>query len=139
MATEQNKKIIQRLFKEVMNEQKFNLIDEFISNSFINHGLPNSKPGQAGFREILQMMTKAFPDMKVTAEQYVAEGDSVATRGYWTGTHNSDFMNFPATGKKVKVAYVDFWKITNGKITENWVQMDMAAAFKPAASLQTAL
>ncbi|HMD00629.1 MAG TPA: ester cyclase, partial [Ferruginibacter sp.] len=53
------------------------------------------------------------------------DGDIVATRGEWTGTHSGDFMNTPATGKKVKVKYMDMWRLEDGKAVENWVQMDM--------------
>jgi predicted ester cyclase len=67
--------------------------------------------------------------MQITVESIVADGDEVATRGYWTGTNKGSFMGMPSTGKKVKVPYVDWWKIQNGKFTENWVQMDMQVMF----------
>lgn len=125
MATDQNKKVIEKLFTEVMNGKKLNLIDEIIAPSYANHGIPNAKKGPAGFKEIIQQFFDAFPDMKVTRESTVAEGDIVATRGYWTGTNKGSFMGMPSTGKKVRVNYADFWKVQNGKCVENWVTMDM--------------
>ena len=124
MATE-NKKIIERLFTEVMNGRKFNLTEEIIAPSYVNHGIPNAKTGPSGFKEIMQQFLDAFPDMRINMEAIVSEGDTVATRGYWTGTNSGSFMGMPSTGKKVRVEYADFWKLENGKAVENWVTMDM--------------
>jgi steroid delta-isomerase-like uncharacterized protein len=126
MATEQNKKLIEKLFTDAMNGRKLNVIDEVIAPGFTNHGIPNAKTGPAGFKEIIQQFIDAFPDMKIKVETIIAENDYVATNGYWTGTNKGSFMGMPASNKQVKVAYVDFWKIQNGKAVENWVQMDMA-------------
>jgi predicted ester cyclase len=62
--------------------------------------------------------------MRVTLEEELAEDDKVTTRGYFTGTHKGDFQGIPPTGKQIKVKYIDVWRITNGKMVENWVQMD---------------
>lgn len=126
MTTEQNKALIKKLFNEGLNERKLNLADEIISSKFVIHGIPNAKNGPDGFREIIQQFLDAFPDMMVTVENVIGEGDTVATRGSWTGTNKGSFMGMPSTGKKVKVEYADFWKIENGKCTENWVSMDIA-------------
>ena len=138
MTTEQNKKIIQRLFNEGMNERKFQVFDEFVSDKFINHGIPNSKPGPNGFREIVQQFLQGFPDMRITILEIISDGDTVATRGYMTGTHNGEFMGLNSTGKKVRVDYIDFWKLNNGKCEENWVQMDIAGLMQQIGSAQHA-
>ena len=71
------------------------------------------------------MFLTAFPDFHVTLEDVIAEGDKVASRGVWRGTHQGNFMGIPATGKSVAVSYSDIWRFENGKAVENWVQMDM--------------
>ena len=71
------------------------------------------------------MFRAAFPDLHVTLEDVFGEGDKVATRGYFTGTHQGEFNGIPATGKQVKVSYIDLWRLENGKAVDNWVQMDM--------------
>ncbi len=125
MTTEYNKMLIEKVFNEVMNGRNMGSIEKFIAPGYVNHGIPNAKTGPAGFREIIQQFLDAFPDMKITMENIIAEGDMVATCGYWTGTNEGSFMGAPASGKQVKCAYIDFWKIQNGMCTENWVQMDM--------------
>ena len=75
--------------------------------------------------------------MKLTIENTVCEGNTVATRGYWTGTNKGSFQGNPATNKTVTVSYCDFWKIENGKCTENWVNMDIAGLMTQLGFLPT--
>jgi len=138
MSNDQNKKIIQRLFNEGMNEKKFQVIDELISEKYVNHGIPGSPAGVKGFKAIVEQFTSAFPDMKVNVQEIVADGDTVATRGFFTGTHKGDFMGIGATGKKVRVDYIDFWKMSNGKAVENWVQMDNVGLMQQIGAAQQA-
>jgi predicted ester cyclase len=76
-------------------------------------------------RQVMGMFIQAFPDIHENTEDVIAEGDRVAVRGYFTGTHNGEFMNIPATGKQINVAYMATYRLENGKVVENWVQMDM--------------
>jgi predicted ester cyclase len=138
MSTEQNKKNIQRLFNEGMNEKKFQILDELISEKYVNHGIPNAPQGVKGFKAIIELFTNAFPDMKINVQEIIADGDSVATRGYFTGTHKGDFNGIGATGKKVRVDYIDFWKMSSGKAVENWVQMDNVGLMQQIGATQQA-
>jgi predicted ester cyclase len=78
----------------------------------------------------------AFPDMDINLENIIAEDNLVATRGYWTATHKGQFMGIDATGKKVNVRYIDFWKVENGKCVENWVQMDFLSLMQQLGVLE---
>ena len=125
MSTDQNSEIIRRGFEEGINQRNFACFDELIGENYVNHSMPAPSPGPEGFRQVVQMFIAGFPDMQVTVEELIADGDSVATRGYWRGTHNGDFMGIPATGRKIDVPFIDWWRLENGKAVENWVQMDM--------------
>ena len=126
MAAEQNKKLIQKLFSEVMTGKNLSIADEIFAPGFINHGIPNAKKGPDGFKEVLQQFFDAYPDMKINVEHIIADDNNmVATRGHWTGTNKGSFMGMPASSKTVRVEFIDVWKIENGKLAENWVQMDM--------------
>jgi predicted ester cyclase len=63
--------------------------------------------------------------MRVVIEDEVAEGNKVAARGYFTGTHQGGFMGIPATNKTIHVKYIDIWTVEDGKLKDNWIQMDM--------------
>ena len=125
MPAEENKKLIEKIFNEVINERNFDKLDQIFAPNYVNYGIPNSKPGPDGFKEILQQFLDAYPDMKITIEHLIAEGNMVATSGYWTGTNKGSFMGAAPSNKPVKVSYIDLWKIENSKCIENWVQMDM--------------
>jgi steroid delta-isomerase-like uncharacterized protein len=138
MTTEQNKKSVRRLFKEGMGEKKFEVFDELIAEKFINHGMPNAEPGPEGFKTIVSQFLEGFPDMNVEIYNIVAEDDMVATRGVMTGSHKGVFMGVPPTGRKIKIDYIDFWKLANGKCIENWVHMDFSGLMQQLGTLQAA-
>jgi len=125
MSNETNKAIIRRVFDEIVNNGNLGVADELIGPAYVNHGVPVPATGPEALKMAVGLFRTAFPDIHVTLEQVVAEGDRVATHGYFTGTHKGDFNGIPPTGKSIKVAYVDLWRLENGKAAENWVQMDM--------------
>jgi steroid delta-isomerase-like uncharacterized protein len=125
MSTERNKALVSRVFEEGMNQLNDAVFDELIDPQYVNHDFPSPAPGAEGFRQVTAMFQAAFPDFHVTLEDEIADGNKVASCGYFTGTHKGEFMGIPATGKSVKVTYIDIWAVENGKLKENWVQMDM--------------
>lgn len=68
---------------------------------------------------------KAFPDKKASDFIRIAEGRYVAAAGYQEATHSAEFLGVPATGKKVRIRYMDFWEVEDGKIKDNWVLLDL--------------
>jgi steroid delta-isomerase-like uncharacterized protein len=124
MSTD-NKAIVRSIFEDGFNKGNTSVWDKLIASNYVNHNMPVPAPGVEGFKMIVGMFTSAFPDMHVTLEDVVAEGERVATRGYFTGTHKGTFNGIPATGKSIKTSYIDVWRLENGKAVENWVVLDM--------------
>ncbi|MDP9342986.1 MAG: ester cyclase [Actinomycetota bacterium] len=125
MPGEDNKAMVRRLFEEGINEGDEAAVEEVLSADYVNHDMPAPAKGIEGFQQVIGMFRSGFPDMRVTLEDVFADGDRVGTRGRFTGTHQGDFMGIPATGKPIDVKYIDLWLVRHGKLTENWVQMDM--------------
>ena len=125
-----DKAIIKKIFEEVLNNNNLSAADEILHPEYTNYSIPVHEKGPEGFKQVIGMFRNAFPDMHITLEDIITEGDKIATRGYWTGTHKGDFMGIPATGKSVKVPYIDIWNAENGKLKENWVQMDMISCMQ---------
>jgi steroid delta-isomerase-like uncharacterized protein len=125
MSTETNKAIVRRIFNEIVNNNNADVADELCAPTYVNYGVPVPAKGPEALKMAVGLFRAAFPDIHVTLEQVVAEGDRVATHGYFTGTHRGDFNGIPATGKSIKASYIDLWRLENGKAAENWVQMDM--------------
>ncbi len=72
----------------------------------------------------LSAFAKAYPDSHFTIDDMIAEGDRVATKKTFTGTHTGDFGGIRATGKRVTLQYVDIMRVRDGKIIEHWLCMD---------------
>jgi predicted ester cyclase len=124
MANQTNKQVIERIFGEGMNNRNYAVFQELLAPDYVNYTFRGSQPGPVGFTEEVKKFVVGFPDLKLNHESIVVEGDNVATRGYWTGTHKGEFLGMPPTNKTVRVEFMDFWKFKNGKPVENWVQMD---------------
>lgn len=125
MSTESNKALIRRGFEEGINRRNLKVFAEVIGPTYVNHNMPAPGPGPEGFKQVVAAFTTAFPDLHITLQDVLADGDRVVTRGFFDGTHQGTFMGVAATGKRVHVSYMDMWRIENGKAVENWVEMDM--------------
>lgn len=103
-SLEANKETIRRYY-EILGSQDLEALPEIASGSFR--------------REATNLYTnlfEAFPDLQVTAEQMIAEGDSVAVLTRYTGTHQGEFNGIAPTGKRVQWSGINTYKIFNGKI-----------------------
>jgi steroid delta-isomerase-like uncharacterized protein len=122
---ESNKQLSRRVNDEVWNEGKINLIDELVSADFVNHSAPPGLPAdREGFKQFVGMYRAAFPDVQITIEDILAEGDRVMTRWSATGTHKGKLLGIPPTNKKVTVTGMSENRISGGKIVEQWNEFD---------------
>lgn len=137
MSVEQNKTMVRRVFEEGINQNKPHVFDEVIGTTYVNHSMPAPLPGPEGLKMVVGMFHTAFPDLHITLEEVLGEGNKVATRGYFTGTHKGEFNGIPATGKTVQVSYIDIWWVENSKLVENWVQMDMVGLMQQLGVIPT--
>jgi predicted ester cyclase len=116
-----NKELVKRFFNEVLTQKKTGVIDEIFHPEFTHYSFPANQT----MKDSVNIFVSGFPDLKANVEEVLGEGDTVSTRGYWTGSHKGEFMGIPATSKNVNVKYIDMWKIKDGKLYESWVQMDI--------------
>ena len=129
MSVEDNKALARRIYSEIINGQNLDLIDEVVADDFVDHegfpGLPNT--GKEAPRAVFEMFFAAFPDMQMTVDEMIGEGDKVVARVTVTGTHKGEFMGIPPTNKTVKVQAFDMAEFRDGKITAHWGLTDNAA------------
>ena len=137
MSAEENKATVRRLIEEGMNQGNLNVFDELLDANYVNYDFPAPAPGPEGFKQVIGMFQAGFPDMHVTIEEVLAEGDKISTRGYFTGTHRGEFMGIPPTGKPIRVNYIDLWRVQDGKLVENWVQMDQLGMMQQLGVIPT--
>lgn len=115
MSTEQNKELATRMIEEIFNRGNVDKVDEFPASGLVEREElpPGLQPGREGVTQLALMMRSAFPDLKATIEDAVAEADKVVVRWTCAGTHSGDeFMGVPPTGKKVSVEVIDIGSTT---------------------------
>lgn len=121
MPVAENRALLESYIREVWDKANLDAIEVYLDPSFQRHVSsslpPIDRDGQitrlTGFRA-------AFPDITITVEDVVAEGDRVAFRSTMRGTHLGEFLGIPATGKKVAVGLVDIVRIEDGRFREQW-------------------
>jgi steroid delta-isomerase-like uncharacterized protein len=125
MSTE-NKSIVRRLYEEVWNERKFDVVDELISSSHAFHD-PNVSGSQIGpdaYKQQMARFTTAFPDLHFAIEDIVSEKDKLVVSWMISGTHKGEYEGIPPTGKKISVEGITINHIANGKILDSYVSWD---------------
>ncbi len=125
MSTEEKESIIRRWSDEVWSKVNLAAMDELFATDFVfNYPAPGVAPNREGYKQTVTMFVAPFADIHGTIEDTVAEGDKVAVRWTWRGTHKGDFIGIAATGKEVTITGICILHIVGGKIVEEWGEMD---------------
>jgi len=125
MSTETNKAIVRRYIEQVINEQRYDLADEFFIDTVELHGVGPGIIGRTALAEFYATFGAAFPDWHMTIDDMLAEGDKIVVRYTANGTHQGEIQGIPATGKPYTQIGIVIYQLTNGKIVEGWLQTDM--------------
>ena len=126
----ENKAIVRRLYEEVWNQRKLEVVNELISPSHALQG-PNifsSSVGPEAYKRQVSRFLEGYPDLRWTIENTIAEEDKVVACWTISGTHKGDFMGVPATNKKISVDGMTIHHIAGGKIMDshtNWDALGM--------------
>ena len=123
--SEENKTILRRWIEEVWHEGNVDAVDEFVTDTYVRHD-PNAPEirGPEAEKQLLAMYLSAFPDLRFTIEDMVAEGDKVVVRYSIRGTHKGELLGIPPTDKQVTLTATETYRLVEGKIDEQWVNMD---------------
>ncbi len=119
MIEDARKYLIRRLFDEAWSRGDFAVIDELFADDYIAP-LPGSPPGPEGERRHVAMIRAPFPDLQVTVDDVVAEGETVVARASISGTDTGGFLGRPPTGRRVTYWDVIFFRFTGDRITACW-------------------
>ncbi len=127
MATDGNKAIIRRL-TEVWNQGKIELLDDMLADDYLHHEQLRPTTTREAYAAWVQDTRSALPDLLLTTENLVAEGDMVAARWTFQGTHQGDLLGpggmISATGKRVTVSGITLFRFADGKLVEDWHSRD---------------
>jgi steroid delta-isomerase-like uncharacterized protein len=124
--TEENKAIVRRVY-EIVSTGDFERAAEIVDQDAPdNELLSHDPPGRLidTFKETFAEAREGFPDLGITIEDVMAEGDRVTARVVMRGTHRGEFQGITPTGKRIEVRAIDMFRISNGKIVEHWGHAD---------------
>ncbi len=124
MSTETNKTLVRRFYEDLFNQRNLALVDELCSTNHVFHNPPTTLRGREEFKQLLSLYITAFPDARFTVEDEIADGDRVASRYTFRGTHRGELLGIPPTGKQVTVTGIIINRIVNGKSEEGWLNFD---------------
>src|SRR4051794_25073480 len=140
--SEANKAIVRRLIDEIQNVHDLARIDAFFIPNFINHledadvsaELTAAERAKLAFGQLFA----AFPDLHVSIQDQLAEGDKVVTHKLFRGTHQGAFMGVAPTGRPITFAVIDILRLENGKVVEHWAIQDRLALMQQLGMLPAA-
>lgn len=124
--TETTRQVVERMI-DGLNDHLIEGIEAFFAPNFrwMGNAGCGTKNGIKEFQDNWQRpFQAAFSDKVCIDEARLAEGEWMAAFGRQEATHSGEFMGIPPTGKRVEIRYMDFWKVKDGKIVDNWVMVD---------------
>jgi steroid delta-isomerase-like uncharacterized protein len=127
MAPVENKAIYRRVIEEVWNKGNLSVMDELFAPDVVTHdpaGPGGEMRGREAARQFITANRAAFPDLRLTIEDQIAEGDKVVTRFTARGTHRGKLLGIAPTGKQVTTTAIIINRYTGGKIAESWINGD---------------
>jgi predicted ester cyclase len=118
MTSDEMKAYVRRHFEAFVNEKNVDIADQTLAPNFLDHDGPGGKPiDRDGDKAMMRNMHARFPDLKVTIEDVIAEGDKVVCRNVWRATDVT-------TGTKISFKGIVIWRFENDKIAERWASVE---------------
>ena len=134
---EEAKEVIRRWNNEGWSGGKYDLAYEIISPNMTVHGAGGQAVGMGpdGLIDLIKTWRTAFPDGSMAIDDLIVEGDTVAIRNTWHGTHDAEFYGVPPSGKQVAVTSVGIDRVVDGLVTEGWGELDMVGMMQQMGAL----
>ena len=124
--SETNKTVVRRLFEEVWNKGYLPVADQLFAQNYSHHdsSTPEFGRGPESEKKRASLYRTAFPDVRLTIEDIISEGETVTARWSCQGTHKGDLNGVAPTGKQFTISGISVAHFTNGKMIEGWVNWD---------------
>ena len=134
---EENKALVEGYFAEAYNAQRPEAAAQFLSEDFARNNFSRPQVNEPGTADDIQRVIENledFPDLQITVEDLIAEGDMVAARLTWSGTQldTIDQWNAPATGNPTSFAFMAMYRVECGLLAEQWVVLDYLSMLREA-------
>jgi steroid delta-isomerase-like uncharacterized protein len=126
MSTEENKALFRRYVEEGWAKGNVEVAYEVFADRYVSHQPDGSEVerGPDDVEQFLRQYRQAFPDLQITIEDQIAEGDKVVTRWSSRGTHDGEFRGIAPTGNEVRLTGIGIFRFSDGKVVESWDNFD---------------
>jgi steroid delta-isomerase-like uncharacterized protein len=134
MAQSENVTVIENAVQQ-MNSGNLEGYLEMYADDLTLHGYPPEVQGKEGVSAFYASFAKAIPDINLTLEDTMGDGDRVAVRYRIRGTHQGELMGVPASGNEVDVDGQSFFRFVDGKVAERWQSLDVMTLMQQIGAL----
>jgi steroid delta-isomerase-like uncharacterized protein len=129
--SEGNKQVCRRLIEEAVNRGNLAVVDTLVGPNYVYHGPGGLElRGPEGFKQLITLYRTAFPDLRMTIDDIIAEGDRVVLRWTGHGTHRGDLTGIAPTGRTVTISGIIVSQLFGGKIVEDFESFDEVALLR---------
>ena len=128
MSLVEIKRTAHQFFDDVYNQGNLDSIDSLLTPDFVYHARGEDVEGNENFKKWISSDRAAFPDMRFTMVDSIAESGKVASTFVVEGTHEKEFRGIPATHKKFETVGMNIFHFQDNKIKEGWVVVDALTA-----------
>jgi predicted ester cyclase len=136
MSIDTNKASMRREIEEGWHKGNLTVIDEIYAADFVDHSpFPGTTPDREGIKQFINIIRIAFPDIKLTIEDLIAESDKVVERVTATGTNKGKFMGVNPTNKQIIVPLITINRFAGDKIVERWSISDQLAMMRQLGAI----
>ena len=119
------------LWYEAFTNKDPALLDRILHETWVDIPSPPGTPaGPEGVKPLLAVLTTTFPDLTLTIEDILQEGDKVVVRARMAGTQKEAFMGFPSKNRKMDIQVVDIHEFKDGKIVRTWHTEDWMSGLR---------
>jgi predicted ester cyclase len=128
-------RLVCRIHEEAESEGRLDVIDEAFAEACVDMGHPERGSGPESVKEHVREMRRRFPDLRVSVEQIVVEGEFVAARLVSSGTHRGAFAGVAPTGRFVHWDGFVLCRFEHGRIVQQWTRFDMVGLLRQLGAL----
>jgi steroid delta-isomerase-like uncharacterized protein len=118
--SEENKALVRQYYSQVLNGRELDAVGDYFADESL----------VAGVRRGCFAYFTAFPDLHMSVEEFIAEGDRVFCRSTMTGTHDGEYKGIPATGRHISSESAEVFRIADGRFVGYWCLSNVAGLMR---------
>jgi predicted ester cyclase len=124
-------KVLHRRWIDAYNDRDEAVEAEVRAPEYVAYAPGEPEPlRDEAWRALISSFVDAMPDLRITIEDLIAEGDLTAARNTFSGTHTGEFQGLPPSNRRITFSGLEFNRLVDGKVVEHWFQLDQPALFK---------